>query len=205
MGSNEIAAIVLAAGYSKRMGLFKPLLDLYGQPVIVRVVDTFVRAGVCDVRVVVGHNRDALIPVLEKLGTRVIINADYAHGMFTSVLAGVKNLEPAVKSFFVLPADMPLIQPSTIRCLADTHGDSPEKILLPCYDGHSGHPPLVPSKFKEHILSYRGEGGLSCALRQFESETVMMPVADRNILLDMNMQDDYVELLKNVGCRSKGS
>ena len=103
----DIAAIILAAGYSERMGRFKPLLDLDGRPVIARVVDTFVRAGIRDVRVIAGYNKDVLTPVLEDLGVRVIVNDNYADGMFTSVLAAVKSLESGVKAFFLLPADIP--------------------------------------------------------------------------------------------------
>ena len=189
-----ITAIILAAGYSERMGRFKPLLDLGGRPVIARVVDTFVRAGIRDVRVVAGYNKDILMPVLHKLGTRVIVNDNYADGMFTSVLAAVKGLESGVKAFFLLPADIPLVRPWTIRYLAENFVRNEGKILVPCFMGQHGHPPLIASRFIENIMNYRGEDGLSGVLKQQEADTVSIRVPDRNILFDVDKPGDYMEL-----------
>ena len=90
----RIAALVLAAGYSSRMGDFKPLLPLGRSTVAQEVVERFHRAGIEDVRVIAGHRADELGTVVDRLGVRKIFNADYDRGMFTSVQAGVKSLEP---------------------------------------------------------------------------------------------------------------
>ena len=176
------------------MGRFKPLLDLGGRPVIARVVDTFVRAGIRDVRVVAGYNKDVLTPVLEDLGVRVIVNDNYADGMFTSVLAAVKGLESGVKAFLLLPADIPLVRPWTIRYLAENFVRNEGKILVPCFMGQHGHPPLIASRFIENIMNYRGEDGLSGVLKQQEADTVSIRVPDSNILFDMDEPGDYTEL-----------
>ena len=184
----------MAAGYSKRMQRFKPLLDLGGEPVIARIVRSFIDAGVHDVRVVAGYGKDLLVPVLTKLGARVIINDRYAEGMFSSVLAGVKSLEVGVDAFFILPADIPLVSPSTLHFLAESYNLNPGKILVPCFEGRNGHPPLIDSKFIEGIIGYVGNGGLKGALQQFESEMLRVPVRDENILFDMDSPVDYFEL-----------
>ncbi|MCX6008320.1 MAG: nucleotidyltransferase family protein [Chloroflexi bacterium] len=196
MGRSEIVAIILAAGYSNRMERFKPLLDLGGRPVISHVVGTFIGAGIHDVRVVVGYNRDVLTPLLDQMGARSIVNDNYADGMFSSVLAGVKRLEPAVKAFFILPVDVPLVKPKTIRQLAENYMCNQGKILVPYFGGRSGHPPLIASKFIKGIIDYDGNGGLKGALRQFESETIMMPVPDENILFDIDLPVDYAKMLE---------
>ena len=196
MGRSEIVAIILAAGYSNRMERFKPLLDLGGRPVISHVVGMFIGAGIHDVRVVVGYNRDVLTPVLDQIGARSIVNDNYAAGMFSSVLAGVKSLEPAVKTFFILPVDVPLVLPKTIRQLAENYMCNQGKILVPYFDGRGGHPPLIASKFIESIIEYDGNGGLKGALLQFESEVIRVPVPDENILFDIDSPADYLELQK---------
>jgi molybdenum cofactor cytidylyltransferase len=195
MGRSEIVAIILAAGYSNRMECFKPLLDLGGRPVISHVVGTFIGAGIHDVRVVVGHNRDVLTPLLDEIGARSIVNDNYDDGMFSSVLAGVKSLEPSVKTFFILPVDVPLVRPKTIRQLAENYMCNQGKILVPYFDGRGGHPPLIASKFIQNIIGYNGNGGLKGALLQFGAETIRVPVPDENILFDIDSPGDYAELL----------
>jgi molybdenum cofactor cytidylyltransferase len=196
MGSSEIVAVILAAGYSSRMEVFKPLLDLGGKPVISRVIDTFVNAGICDVRVVVGYNRDLLVSVLDKLKVRAVVNDKYAEGMFSSVRAGLESLEQHVKAFYILPVDVPLVQSRTVRYLAENYMCNRGRILVPCYRGSRGHPPLIDAKFRQSILDYDGEGGLKGALHQSEPDISLVPVPDENILFDIDSLSDYIELKK---------
>jgi len=196
MEQSEITAIILAAGYSERMGSFKPLLDLGGQPVIARVAASFVKAGIRDVRVVVGYCKDLLLPVLEELGVRTIINENYDAGMFSSVLAALKSPGMGGKAFFLLPADIPLVRPRTIRYLAENLGHNSGKILKPCFMDRQGHPPLIPAGFIKSIMNYKGDDGLKGALAQLAGETLSIAVPDENILFDLDSPADYAELLE---------
>ncbi|MDF2840738.1 MAG: mobA 1, partial [Clostridia bacterium] len=89
----KIAAIVLAAGYSSRMGELKPLLPLGDKTVIEKVIDAFRKAGIDDVRVVVGYEAQRLMPLLEKRKVQIIQNIEFEKGMFSSVQAGIKSLQ----------------------------------------------------------------------------------------------------------------
>ena len=103
----SVSAIVLAAGYSSRMGKFKPLLPLGNKTIIERVVDLFLESGINDIRVVVGYRGGELLPLLKKMGVSCITNEDFEQGMFSSVKAGVKSLDQDLRAFFLLPADIP--------------------------------------------------------------------------------------------------
>lgn len=196
MGCSEIVAIILAAGHSKRMHEFKPLLDLGGRPVIARIITTFIVAGIYDIRVVTGYNHEELIPVLKNLGVKSVHNDRFGCGMFSSIQTGVNSLEPQVKAFFVLPADIPLVRPHTIRSLAENYMGNQGKILIPCYRDRRGHPPLIASRFRDNILEYTGDDGLKEALRAVEDDIMTVPVEDENILFDMDSPADYRELQK---------
>jgi molybdenum cofactor cytidylyltransferase len=189
-----IAAIILAAGYSARMGRFKPLLDLGGQTVIERVIASFKGAGILDVRVVTGYCREILVPVIERLGATVIINDRYAEGMFSSVQAGVKSLGPSTGAFFLMPADVPLVRADTIRYLAENCHRHRDKILVPLFDGRRGHPTLIAARFAGEIINYRGEGGLGGILSMHSADIVPVTVADAGILLDMDTPGHYAGL-----------
>jgi CTP:molybdopterin cytidylyltransferase MocA len=99
-----------------------------------------------------------------------------------------------VDAFFILPADIPLVSPSTIHVLADNYDKNQGKILVPCFEGRNGHPPLIAAKYRDYIADYAGGGGLKGALQHFESATVRVPVADENILFDIDSPADYDKL-----------
>ena len=83
----NIAALIPAAGYSSRMGLFKPLLPLSPSTLVIeRPIKVFYEAGIDDVRVVVGHKADLLQPLLKRLGARALFNENYARGMYSCLL-----------------------------------------------------------------------------------------------------------------------
>ena len=192
--AGNVVAIVLAAGFSERMGEFKPLLQLGGITILERVVTLFKGAGIEDVRVVTGHRSAELEPLLAELGASAVANARYPEGMFSSVAAGVATLGDEADSFFVLPVDVPLVKPATIRRLLELHRQKQGEVSYPRFMGKRGHPPLIAARRAREIAAWHGEGGLKAALGQWESTALDVDVADGNILLDMDTPDDYLLL-----------
>lgn len=140
----NIAAIILAAGFSSRMGgAFKPLLPLGEVSVIERVSTVFYRAGLADIKVVAGHRAQDMLAVLKNLPVDVIINSDYPSGMFSSVKAGVRAIAPGVEAFFMQPVDIPLITPTTIKKIIAAYRVYKAGVIYPCFNGKRGHPPLI--------------------------------------------------------------
>jgi len=187
----NVVAIVLAAGFSERMGEFKPLLPLGGVTILERCVTLFRDAGIGDVRVVTGHRGNELEPLLAKLGVRSVKNVRHRAGMFSSVKAGVATLDAGVDTFFVLPVDVPLVRPATIRRLLNASPAEVADVIYPCFRGMRGHPPLIAGSHAREIAGWNGGGGLKAALGQWESKALDLYVADENILLDMDTPNDY--------------
>jgi putative nucleotidyltransferase with HDIG domain len=192
---SKISAVILAAGQSSRMVRFKPLLPLGGQTVIQRTISLFKIAGVEDVRVVVGHRADELRPMIEKAGALSLFNADFDKAMFSSVLVGIKSFERDIEAFFILPADVPLVRPATLRAMIDGYRQVKDRVIHPCFKGERGHPPLIPSSVAQRVLEWKGRGGLKAALSQIEVQELEVEVADRHILFDLDTPDDYDEAL----------
>ena len=190
----SIAAIILSAGYSSRMGEFKPLLPFGDATVLERDVSLFRDAGIEDVRVVIGHRAADLLPLVERLQARPVMNERYAEGMFSSVLAGVGSLGDEVEAFFLLPVDIPLVRRQTISLLAEAFRKGPGSILYPAFYGKRGHPPLIASRFREEILAWSGDGGLKSFLSLHDSEAVCIETEDESILLDMDTLAEYDRL-----------
>ncbi|MDR3557544.1 MAG: histidine phosphatase family protein [Syntrophobacteraceae bacterium] len=186
-------ALVLAAGYSSRMGHFKPLLPLGRSLVLREAVERFHRAGIEDVRVIVGHRAEELGPLLDSLGVRKIFNADHDRGMFSSVLAGVKSLEPEIESFLVLPVDIPLVKPETIAALVAAYGGSGAKIVYPRFEGLRGHPPVISTELIRDLPA-DCPGGLAAYLGSYEDQAVDLDVIDQSIVMNCNTPLEYLKL-----------
>lgn len=194
---HKISALVLAAGYSSRMGAFKPLLPLGETTVIEKAVSSFLAAGIQDIRVVVGHRADEVIPVLDRLGVKSIINGHYSRGMYSSVTAGVRSFEPEVQAVFLLPGDNPLVKPQTILELIKFYKESEAGIIYPCFKGLRGHPPLISARYIKSILAWNQPGGLRVLLSNYARDALKVEVADQGVVLDMDNPTDYQKVLKN--------
>lgn len=177
-------AIILAAGFSSRMVDFKPLMTLQGRTLLQRTVKSFRHAGLHPV-VVTGHNAQEVHQEALTLGVATIHNPDYHQGMFSSVRKGVSALKN-IQAFFILPVDIPLVRPATIKALMHAWQGS---IIHPVFDHEPGHPPLVPATLIKDILAHDGQGGLRALLALHPSQE--LPVWDQGILLDADTAPDF--------------
>lgn len=192
------AGLILAAGLSSRMGEageFKPLADLCGATLLARCAESFRAAGVEDILCVCGHRAEDVRAEARRLDISCVENPDYASGMFSSVRAGLTALPPEADAFFVLPVDIPLVRPATLRAISQRHAATPAAVLHPVFDGQRGHPPLVDALHRSDILAWGGGQGLLGALVDLEARfgAAELPVADRNILFDADRPEDLAE------------
>jgi molybdenum cofactor cytidylyltransferase len=193
----RLAAIILAAGLSSRMGALKALLPLGPETTLARTVRLFKEAGCRDVIVVLGHESDKTAPEALAAGATPVKNPEYQQGMFTSVLAGVNALAPETGAFFVLPVDIPLVRPAVLDALRQALATAPQNIpaARPVFRGVPGHPPLFTRRAISVILNHDGQGGLAGALDKLPGGVLDVPVPDANILMDMDQPWDYLRIL----------
>ena len=197
---SEIAAIVLAAGYSTRMQAFKPLLPFGDSTMVEQVITTLRSVGLETIRVVVGWQAERLIPVVERDGVLWVQNLRYPEGMYTSVQAGVRELPGQVKAFFVLPVDMPLVRRSTLRQLLAAWDVRTKGILYPVWNGQRGHPPLIDARYISEILAAPASVGLRSILARHSEDARNIECADPGILRDLDAPEEYRRAL----CEQRG-
>jgi molybdenum cofactor cytidylyltransferase len=198
VNSASAAALVLSAGFSERMGDFKPLMTLGGETLLERAVRLFRSVGVKAVHVVVGHRAAQLTPRVEGLGARCVLNPAYAAGMFSSVVAGAASLAAGTEAFFVLPVDIPLVRPATLRELLAALPEGGTAVCHPTFGGRRGHPPLIGGRHIQRILSWREDGGLAALLGRLEAYALDVPVVDEGIHLDMDRPEDHRRLAERM-------
>ena len=164
---NRFAAVILAAGYSSRMGQLKPLLTIGGETISDRLISTFQACGV-DVYLVVGYRGEEVKAAIRKRDITIVDNPDYALGMFGSVQAGVRALKPGYDAFFIMPVDIPMVSADTVRSLQAAYAKHRGKILYPVFGGKRGHPPLLPADFVTVIAGWNAQGSLRDVLASQE-------------------------------------
>jgi molybdenum cofactor cytidylyltransferase len=196
MNTTQYGAIILAAGYSSRMGTFKPIIKLGGMTITERLIATY-RSLDIDVYVVVGWQKEALLSNLKRSDFKVVENPIYYEGMFSSVKAGLENLKNlAYRAIFIHPVDVPLVQVSTLRALLEISQKLEAKIYYPCFNSRRGHPVLIAQDIIPAIIEWKGEGGLKGYLNTRENQAEELEVPDGNILFDIDIPEDMPELLK---------
>jgi CTP:molybdopterin cytidylyltransferase MocA len=203
----RLAAVILAAGQSSRLGEFKPLavLDAQGgETLLARAAELFREAGVKDIVAVAGHHASKTMAEAARLGIEAVTNETYADGMFSSVLAGLRALAPRcggnspperIAGILILPVDIPLVRPHTLRLLRERAASTQAAVLHPVFNGKRGHPPLIAGRFVPEILAWDGTSGLRGALLALEERhgAAEVPVADENIHFDVDTQADLDE------------
>lgn len=190
----NIAAIVLAAGRSSRMGAFKPMLPFGKGTVLDHVVTTLRAAGIRQIHAVYGHRAETIAPALAHAGVTGVHNPDFDQGMYTSVRAGIASLPAETEGCLLWPVDVPMLRVSTIERLLCGVAETGATIVHPTFRGARGHPPYIGRALFGEILLGDGEGGLRAVLARHEDAAREIAVFDRGCLHDMDYPEDYREL-----------
>jgi molybdenum cofactor cytidylyltransferase len=194
-GSPSIAAVILAAGRSGRMGRCKALLDIGGQSALERICGNLRAAGIEKQIIVAGHHHreiHAAMPLGE-----YVYNADYADGgMISSVKVGIAAIKDNCHSMMIALVDHPFVDVRTIEQIIHASIFHPNKIVRPRYDEKTGHPVLIPSVFADSILSLPGNATLKTWMMQREKEIHVVDVDDAGIRIDLDTPEDYEKAKK---------
>ena len=191
---SSFSAIILSAGFSSRMGSFKPLLPISGRAAIMHLLDSFIEAGISDIKVITGYRGKEIEKALAGYNVDIVQNPQYEKGMYTSVQKGVAAISPKQQAFFILPVDYPLIRPESIRKMALYWPLVQKKIVYPVFEERKGHPPLISTALIPEILAGDQPEGLRSILRKYREDSCLLEVDDYFINMDMDNKSDYFKL-----------
>lgn len=178
------------------MGTCKPLLPLAGRPVILHSFEALQGGGIADIILVAGADGDAVCEVLAGMHYVVAWNREPESDMAGSIRLGLQAIPPHCTGVLVHLADYPLVRPETITTLIAGHEAHPEQIIIPVYQGRSGHPALFPSAVLAEIYKV---ATLRDIVRRDAARLLSLEVNDCGILTDMDTPRDYERLRENYG------
>ena len=203
MADKRFGACILAAGFSSRMGSFKPLLLLDDKTVIGRVLSVSKAVGIQDIVVVNVHNRESLLPAINRAMAKEAFNPRFEEGMFTSIQAGAAAISTNLDGFFIMPVDCPLVTEEVLTAL-EREFES-DKFTVPCYRGKKGHPLLVPERYRAEIIAHDGTGGLKAITDKDFSKMKRVEVDREGVVMDMDTPQAYEEIKAYLerGCESE--
>lgn len=194
---NHVAAILLAAGQSKRMGAFKPLLPFGDKSVIESCLDYLERGGAETVVVVTGHRGDE---VREKLNDHPLIfalNPDPTSEMGASIAAGIQALPDTCEATLIALVDHPAVPAAVVSTLIE-NWQRGSRLVVPTWNGRGGHPVLVDLSFKAELFNLDVKGGLRALFDAHRNEVTRIAVDSPFVARDMDTWDDYCNLHQEV-------
>ena len=198
MDNRSTSVLIVAAGFSSRMGDFKPLMKMGGKTLIEHALNTFSTINTKHIVIITGHKSSEIEQYLEGRDIVFINNEHYGTtDMLHSVKLGMDYLNDKCDSVFIMPADVPLSTPFCAQEMRSLMQNKDAAIVKPTYKGRGGHPILIGSECFGHILGYAGEGGLKGALSSSQQEISTLPLPVPGIVMDADTQQSF-ELVRQM-------
>lgn len=192
---NNVTAIVLASGFSKRMGCNKLLLNSRGKPMIMHIFNILKPFDFRKVIVVTAY--DEIAVMADGYGYHTIHNDAPEVGQSRSVVLGV-TASPDSKGWLFFSGDMPWLQEDTIGHIVELAAGRQDKIVVPRYGGHPGQPVFFPKCFEKELLSLTGDSGGRKIIRENPTRVLFLDVADDRQGMDIDTPKDYERYRKEM-------
>jgi len=189
----SVAAIVLAAGQSTRMGAQnKLLLADGGDPLVRHAVKMAVLSQLKPVVVVLGHEADRVRAVCDGLPVTFTINPDFANGLSTSLKAGIKALPENIDGAAVILADMPGLDAALLdRLYAAFEAEPAALAAVPVHDGEWGNPCILAAALFAEVDALSGDQGARKILVTHRDMVIEMPESSDAATRDIDTPDDW--------------
>ena len=195
----RVAAIVLAAGRSTRMGPENKLLaDLGGKPMVHHVVAAALASAARPVLVVTGHQAAEVGDALAGLDVTLVANPAYATGLASSLKAGIRAVPADCGGALILLGDMPRVAPEQIDRLIAALAAEPESIVVPVHRGLRGNPVLWPRRYFPELLQLDGDAGARRLFAAHQGVVREVAAADDAILTDIDTPEALARMRGSV-------
>ena len=195
----QVAAIVLAAGGSERMGQPKQLLPIGGRPMVRHVTEAVAAAGLAQVVVVTGAHAEAVGAALADLPVEIVVNESWAEGMSSSMRAGLRVLRPEIQAVLLVLGDQPALTTDLLQLLVARYRATGAPIVAPLYRGQRGNPVLFDRTLFSELLAVEGDRGGRLLIVRHEEQVEWVKVDDPAVIMDVDSPEDYERILGEGG------
>ena len=186
-----ISAIIMASGFSRRMGENKLLMKYNNKFLIEYTLDVISKCNFKDKLIVTQYEK--IKEIGKNLDFKVVKNKYPNRGISESIKLGIKNCEESEGSMFFV-GDQPLLDKKDIEKLINVFNEDTSFIVIPKYKNRFGNPVIYPKKYKEDILNLEGDKGGKSIIKS--SDKIKYVDVCENTLFDIDNIDDFNNLLK---------
>ena len=191
----KIAAIVLAAGKSSRMGANKLLMPIKGAAMIARTVDAVLASPARPVVVVTGNAASEIESALGGRKAVFVRNPHFAEGLSTSLRAGIAALPADVDGALVCLGDMPAVGAAALaRLIAAFDPAESRAIIVPTYQGKRGNPVLFARAYFADVAAAHGDGGAKPVIAEHDDVVCEVEMEDASVLADADTPAAFAAL-----------
>ncbi len=184
----KVAAVVLAAGSSRRMGeQHKLLSNLAGKPMVSRVINAVLNGAVYSTTVVVGYRGEETRAALKGREVTIVNNPDHSAGLATSLKLGLSSLPADIDGAMIMLADMPFVGAGLVDELIGAFGSTQEQdIIVPVRSGRLGNPVIWPIRFFPEMMELDGDSGARILLKKYAEKITAVPVQSDAAFFDID-------------------
>jgi len=191
-----VAAIILAAGDSRRMERPKALLPFQNTSFLKKITADYRQIGCSEIIVIAGSRAAQIASELAETDACLVINPHPEQGPFSSLKIGLAALPEKCSGFFIHPVDHPAVKMETLRLMVDSWARNPETIVKPIFDHRGGHPLLLGRNWIARLRSLPPSSNLREWLSRHPESILRLSVPDPGILQNVNEPADYDRLFK---------
>ena len=189
---SNIAAVVLCAGESKRMGSKnKLLLKVEGKTLIKNYIDNISKSNVSEIVIVTGHQSSEIEKELDGYDLKFIYNEKYREGMSTSLNTGINSLSKNINAAIICLPDMPMIGIYEINKLIEYYNPKiGHEICVATYNDQRGNPVLWDKKYFKKLMQITGDKGGRYLLPKFLDKSVEVKLGEA-VAFDVDNESSY--------------
>lgn len=190
---SRIAAIVLGAGESRRMGQDnKLLIPVDGKPMIVHAVTAACGSKAGPVIVVTGHHAETVGRAVKDFDITLVHAEDYADGLSRSLVRGLEAVPVNADGVIVCLGDMPRIRSAHIDRLINAF--EPGAICVAEFEGQRGNPVLLDRRYFDEMKDIEGDSGARHLIRRFDASVREVSMDDAAPLIDVDRREDLARI-----------
>ena len=190
---DRISAILLAAGQSRRMGAFKPLLPFGDSTVIETCIRNLRAASVDEIVIVTGHRADEMREHLKLCNVKFAFNPDPESEMSASIARGVEQITSDAGAILIALVDHPAVSGDTIKQIID-EWERGAHLVQPEHEGRGGHPVLIDLRYQGELLKLDLQKGLRSFFEAHRATVRRLPIESPYVARDMDTWEDYLRL-----------
>ena len=189
-----VTGIILASGFSKRMGDEKLLLEVDGVPMVERVIRT-AQSSLLD-EIILIYRQDVIKMRANQYGIKTVLNPHAEKGQSEAVKLGVAQADPGSDGYMFLVADQPYLSHTTVNRLIKVFNGHKDCIVIPLYNGARGNPVIFPAALKSDLFSLQGDCGGRIVAERMESMVKLVPIESGLEGADIDSREIY-ETIQN--------